>query len=132
MKEIEVVAAIIIYQEKILCVQRGVNKFEYISKKFEFPGGKMEKDETNSETIIREIWEELRMPIEPVSEFCTIEHQYPDFKITMHALICKCENPTLQLTEHLSFQWLKKDELQNLDWAEADLPIVDRLINSIL
>ena len=60
-KRIEVVAAVIIHDHKILCVQRGDNKFDYISRKYEFPGGKIEQGETKKETIIREIKEELRM-----------------------------------------------------------------------
>jgi len=53
MKNIEVVAAIIIHDRKILCVQRGYNKLDYISKKFEFPGGKMESGETQTAAIVR-------------------------------------------------------------------------------
>ena len=67
MKHIEVVAAVIIFENKILCVQRNENKFEYISKKYEFPGGKMEVGETKEETIKREISEELKIDIEAVS-----------------------------------------------------------------
>jgi 8-oxo-dGTP diphosphatase len=129
MKNIEVVAAIIIHDRKILCVQRGYNKLDYISKKFEFPGGKMESGETQTAAIVREIWEELRMEIVPIREFLIVEHQYPDFFITMHSLICTCCDPTLTLTEHLSFKWLSLVELNKLDWAEADKPIVNELIN---
>jgi 8-oxo-dGTP diphosphatase len=132
MKEIEVVAAIIIHEDKILCVQRGLNKYHYISKKFEFPGGKMEKDESKAEAIKREIWEELRIKIEPLSEFCTIKHQYPDFKIIMHGMICNCDSTRIELTEHLSYKWLKLHELKSLDWAAADIPIVEKLINTSL
>lgn len=77
MRHIEVVAAIIIHQNKILCVQRGENKLEYISKKYEFPGGKMEAGETKEETIKREILEELNMQINVQNEFLTVTHQYP-------------------------------------------------------
>jgi 8-oxo-dGTP diphosphatase len=132
MKEIEVVAAIIICKGNILCVQKGLNKFDYLSNKFEFPGGKMEGNETKAETIKREIWEELMMKIEPISEFCSIRHQYPDFKLIMHGMICECENPEFVMTEHISYKWLKKDELRSLDWAAADLPIVEKLITSTL
>ena len=59
MKKIEVVAAIIEHQDKILCVQRAQNKLDYISKKFEFPGGKIEKGEANKEALKRELIEEL-------------------------------------------------------------------------
>ena len=128
MKKVEVVAAIVVFENKILCVQRGENKLDYISKKYEFPGGKMEVGETKEETIKREILEELNMKIEVQEEFITVTHQYPDFILTMHSFICKCDSPTLTLTEHIDFKWLNKDELSNLDWAAADIPIVNELI----
>ena len=128
MKHIEVVAAIIVNDKKILCVQRSNNKFEYISKKFEFPGGKMESGETKEETIKREILEELKMKIEVQEEFLTITHAYPDFILTMHSFICSCKNPTVTLTEHIAYKWLQKNELLHLDWAAADVPIVEKLI----
>ena len=51
-KTVEVVAAIIEYNNKILCVQRGESKLTYISKKYEFPGGKIEKGETPEQALI--------------------------------------------------------------------------------
>jgi 8-oxo-dGTP diphosphatase len=128
MKTFEVVAAIIIYNNKVLCVQRGENKHEYISKKYEFPGGKMEIGETKEETIKREILEELDMIIETKEEFITVTHQYPDFILTMHSFICKCDSPTLTLTEHINHMWLNKNELEKLDWAAADIPIMRKLM----
>jgi len=127
-KKVEVVAAIIKHEDKILCVQRGENKFDYISKKYEFPGGKIELGETKEQTIIREIKEELLMDIQTETEFLTVEHEYPDFILTMHSFICTCTNNTVQLTEHIDFKWLKISELEKLDWAGADVPIVEKLI----
>ncbi len=128
MKNIEVVAAIIVYEGKILCVQRGENKLEYISKKYEFPGGKMELGETKQETIKREILEELKMKIDIQKEFITVTHQYPDFILTMHSFICKCVSSQITLTEHINYKWLEVNDLENLDWAAADVPIVKKLI----
>ena len=128
MKHIEVVAAIIIYENKILCVQRGENKLSYISKKYEFPGGKMEPGESKVEAIKREILEELHMVIEVKEEFLTVKHEYPDFILEMHSFICQCENNIVTLTEHLDFKWLDISELNALDWAAADIPIVDKLV----
>ena len=128
MKKISVVAAIIIHNNKILCVQRGENKLSYISKKFEFPGGKIEAGETLEETIIRELKEELEMNINPEEQFLTVEHQYPDFTLTMHSFICSCQDPSLKLTEHIDYKWLSASELKELDWAAADIPIMEKLM----
>ena len=128
MKTIEVVAAIILFDNKILCVQRGENKLEYISKKFEFPGGKMEVGESKDQTIKREILEELKMQIEVKEEFLTVTHHYPDFIIIMHSFICTCHSSALTLTEHIDYKWLKANELEILDWAAADIPIVKKLM----
>ncbi|PJE41359.1 MAG: DNA mismatch repair protein MutT [Flavobacterium sp.] len=128
MKKVEVVAAVIFHNNKILCVQRGDNKYNYIAFKYEFPGGKVESGETNEAAIKREILEELSLEISIDSQFLTVNHEYPDFILTMHSFICSCDNPSIELSEHIDFKWLDKTELRTLDWAAADLPIVDKLI----
>ena len=127
MKFVEVVAAIIVKDSKYLCVQRGESKLSYISKKYEFPGGKVETGETNETALIREIKEELSLEIHGLKHFLTVEHTYPDFKITMHGYKCCVESPILKLSEHLDFKWRTPNEMDDLDWAAADLPIVDKL-----
>lgn len=131
MKQVKVAAAIIINNGKILCVQRGPNKFDYISEKFEFPGGKIEAGELPSDTVVREIHEELKMNIAVEQDFLTINHEYPDFKIQMHSFICSTPTRELELSEHISFKWLDVSELWDLDWAAADVPIVDKLIKEL-
>lgn len=128
MKQIEVVAAILLRDKRVLGVQRGKNKFPYISRKYEFPGGKMEPGESREEAVKRELEEELKMKIEVQKAFMTITHQYPDFHLTMHTFLCTSETPTVTLTEHINYQWLTSDQLSGLDWAEADLPIIEKLI----
>ena len=130
MKKIEVVAGIIFFQEQILCVQRPKSKFHYISEKFEFPGGKIEKGETQIETLQRELFEELNISIKIKSFFLTIEHEYPDFELIMHSFICEVDSKKLTLHEHIDKKWLKINELIELDWAAADIPIVNRLISN--
>ena len=81
MKHYEVVAAVIEYDNKILCMQRGKAKFEYTSYKFEFPGGKVEAGEENHTALERELNEEMDMNVSIREEdyLLTIEHIYPDF-----------------------------------------------------
>lgn len=123
-----VVAAIIFHDERILCVQRGISRFPYISYKWEFPGGKVEIDEKYEFALKREIVEELKMEIIVDDVFLRVDHSYQDFAITLHSYLCKCENPSFKLTEHLDFKWLLREELEQLDWAEADKPIVALLM----
>jgi 8-oxo-dGTP diphosphatase len=130
MKKIEVVAAIIINDDKILCLQRSESKLSYISKKYEFPGGKIEIGETKEQAIKREIKEELEMEISIKKEFLTVTHQYPDFHLTMYSFLCSCKNTSLTLTEHIDFKWLDKKDLTELDWAAADVPIVEKLVKN--
>ena len=127
MKHISVVAAVIIHDHKILCVQRGPAKYAYISEKWEFPGGKVEEDETKIEALKREIMEELHMEISVDAFLMTVQHSYPDFHLTMDTFLCSCSDNTLTLTEHTDFKWLDKSELHGLDWASADIPIVEKI-----
>ena len=130
MKSIEVVAAIIYFGHKILCVQRPKNKYNYISEKFEFPGGKIEQGETKKEALKRELREELNISPKIKSIFSKVVHQYPDFELTMHSFICEIESKDLTLNEHIALEWLTLDELNKLDWAAADIPIVNKLVKN--
>lgn len=127
LKKIQVVAAIIQCGDETLCVQRGPSKLEYISEHYEFPGGKIENAETKEAAIIREIQEELHLDIINPIFFNTVNHQYPDFFITMHSFICKIDHKQVTLTEHIDQKWLKIKDLDALDWAAADIPIVQKL-----
>lgn len=131
LKHIQVVAAVIEHHGRILCVQRGPNPRAYISGKWEFPGGKVEQGEEDACALVREIAEELRAPIIVGAHLATVDHSYPDFRLTMRAYLCALVPPvrSVTLTEHVDLQWLDPaaQELTALDWAAADLPIVEAL-----
>lgn len=126
-KQIEVVAAVLINGGQFLAVQRGESKLSYVSKKWEFPGGKVEAGETLVAAITRELEEELRITIAEPQFLLTVEHSYPDFDITMHCFVVDVPTRELELTEHLDSRWLNKDQLWDLDWAAADVPAVEML-----
>ncbi len=127
MNHYTVVAAVIIKDNKYLCMQRKSGKYEYTSFKFEFPGGKVETGETFENALLREIEEELDLVIDIDTFYMTVNYDYPDFKLTMHAYLCKSKDATPKLNAHQSFTWRTKDELGDLDWAAADVPIVNKL-----
>ena len=129
MKTVEVVAGIILNDsDRIFCVQRGESNKPYISKKWEFPGGKLEDGETREGALIRELKEELRIEVDPFEFVLTVDHTYPDFRLIMHSFKCRILNDKEpELTEHLQSKWLNTSDLDELDWAAADVPIVEVL-----
>ena len=128
MKTIEVVAAVIKNAKGlILAVQRGESSKEYISKKWEFPGGKVEVGESREEALVREIEEELVVEIHELQYLMTVEHSYPDFHLTMNAYTCALKAGVVELREHVGLKWRAVEELDQLDWAAADVPVVERL-----
>ena len=127
-KSIEVVAAVIFQEGKVLCVQRAENEKEYVSLKWEFPGGKVEVGESMEEALMREIEEELAVEIHELQYLMTVEHSYPDFYLTMHAYTCALTVREVALKEHVATKWLAVEELSKLDWASADVPVVERLM----
>lgn len=128
-KHFDAVAAIIVYDQRVLCLQRGMGKYEYVSLKYEFPGGKIEVGEKQTEALSRELREELDLDllIQEEDYFMTIQHEYPDFSLTMHMYTCRPNNPEFKLIEHVDYKWCTLNEISDLDWADADWPIVKRL-----
>ncbi|WP_272523000.1 (deoxy)nucleoside triphosphate pyrophosphohydrolase [Providencia sp. PROV202] len=129
-KHIEVVAAVLKNEDKFLAVQRGFSKLDYISHKWEFPGGKVEAGETLAAAIIRELNEELKITVTDPKFLLTIEHNYPDFDITMHCFVIELPNRAVELTEHINSLWLSKEKLRTVDWASADIPAVEKLLTT--
>ena len=128
MKIIPVTCAIIQFQDKTLAVQRS-NTMK-LPLKWEFAGGKIEKGETEIECIKREISEELNIKIEVKKRLTPVTHQYPNFKIKLIPFIAEYLSGELELREHSNFLLADKNDLINLDWAEADLPILKEYLST--
>lgn len=130
-KHIDVVAAIFIDEQKrIFCAQRK-NKGE-LALKWEFPGGKIEEGELPEEALKREILEELNILSSNIKPFMTVFHSYQTFDITLQSFICEGSFNELILNDHENVQWVKINELLKYDWADADLPIVRKIIEVYL
>lgn len=123
MKQIEVVAAIILKDGRIFATQRGYGEWK---DWWEFPGGKMEAGETPEEALKREIREELSTEIIVDELLCTVEYDYPKFHITLHCFLCSLLSDGMQLNEHEAAKWLGKDELDSVKWLPADLEVIEK------
>lgn len=120
-----VTCAIIIHEGKVLICQRSSTM--NLPLKWEFPGGKVERGEDEALTIVREIKEELHLDIEVVKQLEPVEHAYPTFQICLVPFIAKVVGGELLLEEHADAEWVMVDELDQYDWAPADVPIVEQL-----
>ena len=121
MKHIEVVAAVIIRDNKVFATQRGYGEFK---DWWEFPGGKMEAGESPVEALKREIREELNATIKVGELIQTVEWDYPSFHLTMHCFWCELACEALHLNEHEAAAWLSADNLGSVKWLPADRDIL--------
>lgn len=124
MKTVKVAAAIIINNGRVFATQRGYGEFK---DGWEFPGGKVEPNETSKEAIIREIREELNIDIEVSELLDTVEYDYPKFHLSMDCFICKIKSENLILKEHKAAKWLESENLDSVDWLPADRKILKKL-----
>jgi len=124
-KTIEVVAALIQDGDRFYSAKR---KDEgELAKKWEFPGGKIEDGESHHEALKREIKEELSAIIEVDRFLMTVHHTYQSFDLVMHAYICHIKEGQLTLSEHLEDAWMTPSEMDDVDFAAADLGIIIKL-----
>ena len=127
---INVVAAVIKDEnEKILITQRNLKKAQ--GGLWEFPGGKIEPNETRENAIVREIKEELDIDIEVKSYLSEKVFNYPEKDINLIALECKKVSGEIRLLEHEDYKWVPKNELDNFQFAPADLFIIKKIKNIV-
>ena len=124
---IDVVAAVIQNEEgKILIAQRNLKKSQ--GGLWEFPGGKIEPNETKEEAIIREIKEEMDIDIEAKKFIGQKVFNYPDKDINLIAIECKQIKGDIKLNEHEDIKWVNKNELRNFNFAPADKFIINAIL----
>ena len=128
MKTIKVVAAIICNdmerKNRIFATARGYGD---LKGGWEFPGGKVEPDETPQQALKREIMEELSTEIKVGELIDTIEYDYPTFHLSMDCFWAEVITGQLELKEAEAAKWLTKDQLESVAWLPADITLIDKI-----
>ncbi|OGA52068.1 MAG: NUDIX hydrolase [Betaproteobacteria bacterium RIFCSPLOWO2_12_FULL_62_58] len=122
-KHIHVTCAIIERDGLVLATQRSATMS--MPLKWEFPGGKVDAGEGLEECLCRELAEELSVHVRIGKSLLPTTYRYPSFTITLYPFICSIESGEPTLHEHAALNWLSPRALHTLDWAEADIQIVD-------
>jgi 8-oxo-dGTP diphosphatase len=123
MKSVDVVAAVIISDRHVLATQRSHGAFK---DRWEFPGGKVEPDESPEQALVREIDEELAATIEVGKQLCAIDYDYDTFHL--HMLCYRCHLTSgFTLVEHEAMKWVDSADIDELDWLPADVTVVETL-----
>ncbi|MFO8036625.1 MAG: A/G-specific adenine glycosylase [Anaerolineales bacterium] len=94
---------------------------------WEFPGGKLKEGESLSESLTREIQEELSVQIHTQEKIGTFQHAYTHYKITLHAYHCALQSRDIQLTFHTDWKWVPIDALQDFPMGKVDRLIAQQL-----
>lgn len=126
MERKQVTAAVIFKEGRVLVAQRGPK--DKLANKWEFPGGKVEDNETPEVCLKREIKEELGLDIKVEKYLCASFFDYDHISIELMAFACEAVHGEPRNKEHQKLLWVVPTELKNLDMAPADLPIVDYIL----
>lgn len=122
---VHVTCAIIIDRSKVLVTQR--SEAMKLPLKWEFPGGKVNLNESAETCIKRELIEELNIEVERLNDS---PFEYPTFTINLIPFVARMKAGQLTLREHKAFEWLHPKELKALDWAPADIPVLEQFMKS--
>lgn len=129
-KKVKVVGAIIENEYgEILCALRSPQMT--IPNMWEFPGGKVEKGESLQDAIEREIYEELDCKVEAIEVFNDNTHEYDNVIVNLICIKCRIVDGVPMSNEHSELIWFRRENLDSLKWAPADIPAVNKLINEI-
>ncbi|GAM09433.1 CTP pyrophosphohydrolase [Geobacter sp. OR-1] len=129
MKHLHVTCAIIERDGLVLAAQRSAAMS--LPLKWEFAGGKIDPGESPEECLRRELTEEMGIQIRVGKDLPAATYHYPEFAVTLHPFVCKIESGEIVLHEHAAIRWLPPEQLLDLDWAEADLPVIQSYLSSL-
>ena len=125
---VEVVAAIVRRNGKILITRR--LDHVHLGGLWEFPGGKVEGEESLEGALLREILEELGIGIAVGPEIFTIEHDYPSKSVRLHFFDCTVIQGEPQALDVSDLRWVTPSQLADFEFPPADAKLIQKLMTS--
>ncbi|TPE45874.1 (deoxy)nucleoside triphosphate pyrophosphohydrolase [Pontibacter mangrovi] len=120
---ITVVCALIEHNNRVLIAQRGEKMQQALL--WEFPGGKLERGEAETDGLVREIQEELAITVQPYQRLSAVNHNNA---LQLVPYLCHFRGGIVQLLEHRAYYWVVPEELPKYTWCPADVPVVEEYL----
>lgn len=128
-QSIKVACGVIEDRGKVLVAQR--SETMSMPLKWEFPGGKLHEGESAEDCLVRELYEELGVIAVVGRQLPPVFHRYVDFDIELLPFVCTLKEGEISLTEHRAIAWVAPCKLGELDWPEADIPVIASYLESL-
>ena len=123
---LKVVAALIMKDGKILIAKRSTGNKNVIGK-WEFPGGKVEENETEKQAIEREIKEEFDILVRAEKFITNVISKDKKYKINLKLYLCKYIDGKIKLNDHSDYKWVDRDDILDFDLADLDVELVRKM-----
>ncbi|NVK23893.1 MAG: 8-oxo-dGTP diphosphatase MutT [Gammaproteobacteria bacterium] len=124
-KSINVAAAIIYVDGQFLLSKRKAEQHQ--GNKWEFPGGKIDGEESVEQALVRELKEELGITVNQQQPFISLEFEYPEKHVSLHFQLVTQFMGQESGKEGQLVQWFNHDEIQTLEFPDANLPVLEKI-----
>jgi A/G-specific adenine glycosylase len=129
MKRLDVAIAIVCRGQDILICRRRAK--DRLGGYWEFPGGKVEPEESLAQCLARELKEELDIQAEPIAALPTIDHDYPDIQVRLHPFLCRHTNGEPVPLGCEQALWINPSALRDYRFPPANARLIEQVIESL-
>jgi 8-oxo-dGTP diphosphatase len=123
---VPVVCAIIERGGRFLAAKRAPGQSNALL--WEFPGGKVKDGEAAENALEREVQEELGVAVILKKRLRSSAHSYPWVSINLVPFICGIASGEPLAHEHAEIRWVDRKEALRLEWAAADIPVLEEYL----